>query len=134
MSIDDEIKELERVANVSVINEAIAKAANEYERAVVEDSISANMAGYTFAGNHIDSIYPFTDWYHDVGTYGGWFHKKLRFENDKSIEFVSEGKGFYWIKQSFERNDYIAPHANTLSPETMADIEQTLIQILFEKL
>ena len=70
MSIDDEIKELERVANVSVINEAIAKAANEYERAVVEDSIDANMEGFTFAGNHIDSIYPFTDWFHDVGTYG----------------------------------------------------------------
>ena len=134
MSIDDEIKELERVANVSVINEAIAKAANEYERTIVSESIEANLEGRTFAGNHIDSIYPFTDWYHDVGTYGGWFHKKLRFENDKSIEFVSEGKGFYWIKQSYERNDYIAPHANTLSTETMADIEQTLIQILFEKL
>ena len=51
MSIDDEIKELERVANVSVINEAIAKAANEYERAVVEDSISANRQGLTFFGN-----------------------------------------------------------------------------------
>ena len=134
MSIDEEIKELERVANVSVINEAIAKAANEYERAVVQDSISANLQGFTFFGNHIDAIYPFTDWFHDVGTYGGWFHKKLRFENDRSIEFVSEGKGFYWIKQSYERNDYIAPHANTLSPETMADIKETMIQILFEKL
>ena len=129
MSIDDEIKELERVANVSVINEAIAKAANEYERAVVQDSISANMAGYTFAGNHIDSIYPFTDWFQT-----GEFHDNLRFENDKSTEFVSEGKGFYWIKQSYERNDYIAPHAKTLSPETMADIKETMIQILFEKL
>ena len=134
MSIDDEIKELERVANVSVINEAIAKAANEYERAVVQDSISANLQGFTFFGNHIDAIYPFTDWFHDVGTYGGWFHKKLRFENDRSIEFVSEGKGFYWIKQSYERNDYIAPHANTLSPGTMADIKETMIEILFEKL
>ena len=129
MSIDDEIKELERVANVSVINEAIAKAANEYERAVVADSISANMEGYTFAGNHIDAIYPFSDWFQT-----GEFHDNLRFINQKSIEFVSSGAGFMAISETFDKNDYIAPHANTLSPETMADIKETMIQILFEKL
>ena len=129
MSIDDEIKELERVANVSVINEAIAKAANEYERAVVQDSIDANMAGFTFAGNHIDSIYPFTDWFQT-----GEFHNNLRFINQKSIEFVSSGAGFMAISETFDKTDYIAPHANTLSPETMADIKETMIQILFEKL
>ena len=59
MSIDDEIKELERVANVSVINEAIAKAANEHERAVVQDSISANRQGLTFFGNEIYKNPPF---------------------------------------------------------------------------
>ena len=38
------------------------------------------------------------------------------------------------ISETFDKTDYIAPHANTLSPETMADIKETMIQILFEKL
>lgn len=59
MSIDDEIKELERVANVSVINEAIAKAANEYERAVVQDSISANRQGFTFLATKFTKLFHF---------------------------------------------------------------------------
>lgn len=129
MSIDDEIKELERIADVSVINEAIARAANEYERAIVSESIEANLEGRTFAGNHIDSIRPFSDWFHT-----GEFHNNLRFINPKSIEFQSSGKGFMAIRGAYDRSDYIAPHAKTLTPETMADIEQTMMQILFEKL
>ena len=129
MSIDDEIKELERVANVSVINEAIAKAANEYERDVVEDSISANRQGLTFLGNEIYKTPPFSDWFHT-----GEFHNNLRFINQKSIEFVSSGDGFMAISEAFDKTDYIAPHAKTLRPETMADIKETMIQILFEKL
>ena len=129
MSIDDEIKELERVANVSVINEAIAKAANEYERAVVQDSISANIQGLTFFGNEIYKTFPFSDWFQT-----GEFHDNLRFINQKSIEFVSSGDGFMAISETFDKTDYIAPHANTLSPETMADIKETMIEILFEKL
>ena len=129
MSIDDEIKELERVANVSVINEAIAKAANEYERDIVSESIEANLEGKTFAGNHIDSIRPFGDWFET-----GEFHNNLRFINQKSIEFVSSGDGFMAISEAFDKTDYIAPHAKTLSAETMADIKETMIEILFEKL
>lgn len=129
MSIDDEIKELERIANVSVINEAIAKAANEHERAVVQDSISANRQGLTFLGNEIYKTPPFSDWFQT-----GEFHSNLKFINQKSIEFVSSGDGFMAISEKFDKTDYIAPHANTLSPETMADIKETMIQILFEKL
>ena len=129
MSIDDEIKELERVANVSVINEAIARAANEHERAVVRDSISANRQGLTFFGNEIYKKPPFSDWFET-----GEFHHNLKFINQKSIEFVSSGDGFMAISETFDKNDYIAPHANTLSSETMADIKETLIQFLFEKL
>ena len=129
MSIDDEIKELERVANVSVINEAIARAANEHERAVVRDSISANRQGLTFLGNEIYKKPPFSDWFET-----GEFHNNLKFINQKSIEFVSSGDGFIAISETFDKADYIAPHANTLNPETMADIKETMIQILFEKL
>lgn len=129
MNVDDTIKELERIADVSVINEAIAKAANEYERAVVEDSISANRQGFTFLGNEINKTPPFSDWFET-----GEFHNNLRFINQKSIEFVSSGDGFIAISETFDKTDYIAPHANTLSPETMADIKETMIQILFEKL
>ncbi len=129
MTIDDEIKELERIANVSVINEAIAKAANEHERAVVRDSISANRQGLTFLGNEIYKKPPFSDWFET-----GEFHNNLKFINTKSIEFVSYGDGFIAISETFDKADYIAPHANTLSPKTMADIKETMIQILFEKL
>ena len=128
MSIDDEIKELERVANVSVINEAIAKAANEYERAVVDDSIEANIQGLTFAGNVID-IAPFTDWFDS-----GEFHRNLRFIDERNIEFTSSGKGFAAIRSAFDRSDYIAPSKATLSQNTMDNIEKLMYDLLFEKL
>jgi hypothetical protein len=129
MSIDDEIKELERVANVSVINEAIAKAANEHERAVVRDSISANRQGLTFLGNEIYKTPPFSDWFET-----GEFHNNLRFINQKSIEFVSSGDGFAAIRSAFDRSDYIAPSKATLSQNTMDNIEKLMYDLLFEKL
>ena len=129
MSIDDEIKELERVANVSVINEAIAKAANEYESSIVDESIEANLAGKTFNGLDIDSISPFTDWFHTGG-----FHAGLKFVDDTSIEFMSNSKGFVWISKNFDRSDYIAPSKATLSQNTMDNIEKLMYYLLFEKL
>ena len=129
MTIDDEIKELERVANVSVINSAIAKAANEYERDIVSESIEANLEGKTFAGNHIDSIRPFGDWFQT-----GEFHNNLRFINTKSIEFQSSGKGFMAIRGAYDRSDYIAPDKRTLSDETLKEIGKLTFEILFEKL
>ena len=129
MSIDDEIKELERVANVSVINEAIAKAANEYESSIVDESIDANLAGKTFNDLDIDSISPFTDW-----SETGEFHRNLRFIDERNIEFESSGKGFYAIRSAFDRSDYIAPSKATLSQNTMDNIEKLMYDLLFEKL
>ena len=129
MTIDDEIIELKRLASVDVINEAIAKAANEYESSIVDESIDANLEGKTFNGLDIDSINPFTDWFDS-----GEFHRNLRFIDERNIEFTSSGKGFDAIRSAFDRSDYIAPSKATLSQNTMDNIEKLMYDLLFEKL
>ena len=129
MTIDDEILELRRVANIDIINSAIARAANEYESTIVSESIEANRAGKTFAGNDIDSINSFTDWYQT-----GEFHRNLRFIDERNIEFMSSGKGFMAIRSAYDRKDYIAPDKKTLSENTLLNVGKLTLENLFEKL
>jgi len=122
------IRRLEKITP-DVIREIGVGAVQKNESVVVSDSIVANIEGFTFAGNKINSNPPFKDWEET-----GEFHENLKFYDSKSIEFTSRGGGFESISNVFPYNDTIAPTAKILDKSTMSDIQNSFIQILTEKL
>jgi hypothetical protein len=92
---------------------------------VIKDAINANLQGLTFAGNPIDEVKPFSDWYET-----GEFHNNLTFLSANDIQFTSKGDGFAAIEQAFNPDDTIAPSAVILQDTTMQAIKQSFINIL----
>jgi len=50
---------------------------------IIQDAITANIEGMTFAGNDIKKFAPFTDWEET-----GEFHENLKFESANDISFT----------------------------------------------
>jgi hypothetical protein len=85
------------------------------------------LQGLTFAGNPIDEVKPFNDWFET-----GEFHNNLTFLNTNDIQFTSKGDGFAAIEQAFNPDDTIAPAAVILQTSTMQAVKQSFINILMQ--
>ena len=100
----------------------------ENESSVVSDSLGANAFGQTFSGSSIAKVRPFSDWYET-----GEFADNLKFASETDINFTSSGEGAMAIFSAFEYSETIAPHARTLSAETLNKIKQSFIKNLQAK-
>lgn len=92
---------------------------------VIQDAITANIEGLTFAGNDIKKFAPFTDWEET-----GEFHDNLKFESTNDIGFTSSGDGAEAVFGTFPEIDTIAPTAKILSGEAIKDIKVSFIKII----
>jgi hypothetical protein len=108
-----------------VVGDIGVKAVQKNSGQVIKDAIDANLQGLTFAGNPIDEVKPFNDWFET-----GEFHGNLTFLNTNDIKFTSRGDGFAAIEQAFDPDDTIAPAAVILQESTMQAIKQSFINIL----
>jgi hypothetical protein len=108
-----------------VVNSIGVTAVQQNGDQVIKDAIDANFQGLTFAGNPIDEVKPFNDWFET-----GEFHNNLTFLNTKDIQFTSRGDGFAAIEQAFDPEDTIAPSAVILQESTTQAIKQSFINIL----
>jgi hypothetical protein len=110
-----------------VVGKIGVKAVQQNGDQVIKDAIDANLQGLTFAGNPIDEVKPFNDWFET-----GEFHNNLTFLNTNDIQFTSKGDGFAAIEQAFNPDDTIAPSAVILQDTTMQAIKQSFINILMQ--
>jgi hypothetical protein len=108
-----------------VVGDIGVKAVQQNGDQVIKDAIDANLQGLTFAGNPIDEVKPFNDWFET-----GEFHNNLTFLNTNDIQFTSRGDGFAAIEQAFDPDDTIAPSAVILQDTTMQAVKQSFINIL----
>ena len=126
--------------NQDVIIEIGVASVHLNENQVVLDSILENhpnylsnrevpSAGKTFIGNEIVGTKNFTDWDDSYQ-----FHDNLKFLEEKSIKFTSKGKGYQAIKDNFTEENWIAPSAISLEPDTMQQIKKDFIKILKNKI
>jgi hypothetical protein len=110
------------------LNEAMIRtigidAVHDNEDIVIQDAISSNDEGLTFAGNQINETPPFSDWEET-----GEFHQNLSFAGKEDIEFTSRGDGAEAIFETFPTIDTIAPTAKILSGEAIKDIKVSFIK------
>jgi hypothetical protein len=108
-----------------IVGDIGVKAVQKNGDQVIKDAIDANLQGLTFAGNPIDEVKPFNDWFET-----GEFHNNLTFLNTNDIQFTSKGDGFAAIEQAFNPDDTIAPSAVILQESTMQAVKQSFINIL----
>jgi hypothetical protein len=108
-----------------VVGNIGVKAVQQNGDQVIKDAINANLQGFTFAGNPINEVKPFNDWFET-----GEFHNNLTFLNTNDIQFTSKGDGFEAIEQAFDPDDTIAPSAVILQDTTMQAVKQSFINIL----
>jgi len=122
------------------IKELAVQSVHVNEKQVVLDSILANhpnyltnretpSAGKTFLGTDIVGVKNFSDWDDSYK-----FHDNLKFHEENNIEFTSSGKGFDAIKANFNEDEYIAPHANTLTASTISAIKNDFINSIKEEI
>lgn len=109
--------------NESMIRTMSIESVHENSEIVIQDAITSNIEGKTFAGNDIKKNPPFSDWEET-----GEFHENLRFAGKDDIEFTSSGEGAEAIFNTFDQKDTIAPTANILSDEAKKDIKVSLIK------
>ena len=109
----------------NVIRKIAIESVHENADIVIQDAITSNIEGKTFAGNEIKKYHPFSDWEQT-----GEFHDNLKFANTNDIEFTSSGDGFEAIEKTFPFADTIAPTAKILSTEAKNDIKKSFIQKL----
>jgi hypothetical protein len=122
MTTGEMIAKFERL-NVAKVKEIAIEAVHENEQIVIQDAITANIEGKTFAGNEINAVRPFSDWEES-----GEFHDNLSFLSKTDIEFTSKGDGAEAIFNSFSQLDTIAPTAKILSEEAIKDIRVSIIK------
>jgi hypothetical protein len=115
-------RKLEKI-NPDVIRKIAIESVHENDGIVIQDAISSNDEGLTFAGNKISDYPPFKDWEES-----GQFHGNLKFQNENDIEFISWGAGAEAIVETFPLKDTIAPTAKILSNEAKNDIKKSFIQ------
>ena len=122
---------LNRIQSITsdVVGDIGVKAVQQNGDKVIKDAIDANLQGLTFAGNPIDEVKPFNDWYET-----GEFHSNLTFLNAKDIEFTSKGDGFAAIEQAFDHEDTIAPSAVILQESTTQAVKRSFINILTQRI
>ena len=111
--------------NETVIRKMAIESVHENSEIVIQDAITENIEGKTFAGNKISEYPPFSDW-EDSGE----FHDNLKFASSNDIEFTSRGEGAEAIFETFPQKDTIAPTAKILSNEAKSDLTKSLIQKL----
>src|SRR5574344_1047120 len=75
----------------------------ENSEIVIQDAITSNIEGKTFAGNEIKKYPPFSDWEET-----GEFHDNLKFSGSNDIDFTSSGPGAEAVFQTFPELDTIA--------------------------
>lgn len=95
----------------------------ENSEIVIQDAITENLEGKTFAGNPIKNYPPFSDWEET-----GEFHDNLKFSGSNDIDFTSSGPGAEAVFQTFPELDTIAPTAKILSSEAIKDIKVSFIK------
>jgi hypothetical protein len=95
----------------------------ENSEIVIQDAITENLEGKTFAGNQIKNYPPFSDWEET-----GEFHDNLKFSGSNDIDFTSSGPGAEAVFQTFPELDTIAPTAKILSSEAIKDIKVSFIK------
>lgn len=95
----------------------------ENSEIVIQDAITENLEGKTFAGNQIKKYPPFSDWEET-----GEFHDNLKFSGSNDIDFTSSGPGAEAVFQTFPELDTIAPTAKILSSEAIKDIKVSFIK------
>lgn len=95
----------------------------ENSEIVIQDAITSNIEGRTFAGNEIKAYPPFKDWEET-----GEFHDNLKFSGSNDIDFTSSGPGAEAVFQTFPELDTIAPTAKILSSEAIKDIKVSFIK------
>jgi len=119
-------RKLEKITPEAISKIAI-EAVHENDGIVVSDSIKANLKGFTFAGNDIQNgeYVKYTDWFHT-----GQFHDNLQFANENDIDFISGGGGYAAINEDYPEEDFIAPTAKILTPETKMKIQKSTVQKL----
>jgi hypothetical protein len=112
-----------------VVGDIGVKAVQQNGDQVIKDAIDANLQGLTFAGNPIDEVKPFNDWFET-----GEFHSNLTFLNTNDIQFTSRGDGFAAIEQAFSPDDTIAPAAVILQTSTIQAVKRSFINILTQRI
>jgi hypothetical protein len=117
-------RRLEKI-NPDVIRKIAIESVHANSDIVIQDAITENIEGKTFAGNPIKEYPPFKDWEET-----GEFHDHLKFFNSDDIEFVSSGDGAEAIFERFPQKDTIAPTAKILSSEAISNIKKSFIQKL----
>lgn len=115
-------RKLEKITP-EVIRKIGIESVHENSEIVIQDAITSNIEGKTFAGNEIKKYPPFSDW-EDSGE----FHDNLSFASKNDIEFTSRGDGAEAIFSTFPENDTIAPTAKILSTEAKSNIKKSFIQ------
>lgn len=111
--------------NEPIIRKVMIDSVHVNSEIVIQDAITANFEGKTFAGNEIKKYPPFKDWFET-----GEFHDNLKFANDNDIEFASRGEGMEAIFETFPEKDTIAPTAKILSEEAKKDIKVSFIKLI----
>lgn len=115
-------RKLEKITP-EVISKIAIESVHKNSEIVIQDAITSNIEGKTFAGNDIKEYPPFKDWEET-----GEFHYNLKFASSNDIEFVSSGPGAEAIFETFPQIDTIAPTAKILSGEAIKDIKVSFIQ------
>jgi hypothetical protein len=111
--------------NPDVIRKIGIESVHENSEIVIQDAITGNIEGKTFAGNKINEYKPFSDWEES-----GEFHDNLTFTGKNDIEFTSKGDGAEAIFETFPTIDTIAPTAKILSNEAKSNLTKSFIQKL----
>lgn len=124
MSPSEFSKKIEQL-NEAMIRKTMIEAVHANSDLVIQDAITANFEGKTFAGNSINEYPPFKDW-----SETGEFHDNLKFANNNDIEFASRGEGMEAIFETFPEKDTIAPTAKVLSEEAKRDIKVSFIKLI----
>jgi hypothetical protein len=117
-------RKIEKI-NPELIRKIGIESVNENSEIVIQDAITENLEGKTFAGNSIESIKPFSDWEETGG-----FHDRLTFAGKDNIEFTSSGDGAEAVFNAFTQKDTIAPTAKILSSEAIKDLKVSFIKKL----
>lgn len=107
----------------NVIRKIGIESVHENADIVIQDAITSNIEGKTFAGNEIKKYPPFSDWEET-----GEFHDNLSFAGKDNIEFTSRGDGAEAIFETYPTIDTIAPTAKILSNEAKGNLTKSFIQ------
>lgn len=112
-----------------VIRSLAVGAVQLHQQKVIDDLGDANNRGLTFSGGKIEGVGNFSDW---IET--GQFRDSLRFADSVDIDLTSSGDGYEAIQAAYSEDEYIAPTAKVLTPETMNAIKSDFINNIKNKL